>query len=214
MDNVQKNGELFYLELSEDEEETLLQVNSLDVPVGNRVRFCENEPEIINEGSRKHRKNEHKLEKLTKILKSKSLLSRHSCKKKATGKCDVHVSTPTSILKHHSSQKMGVVVQPRYKDVCVYVNPKRLSNVELGEHLKLLESLIGIVYQPQWRKGETNRPSIESRSTDEEQLVVHGLIPGSSAIKSDQILIGKCRNCAILDLARVLCDESSCPLIG
>nr|XP_056711831.1 protein inturned [Euleptes europaea] len=190
LDSVQKNGELFYLELSEDEEEAVLQDNSVDVPVVNRVRFCENEPEVMHERSRKHSQNEHRLEKLTKILKNKNLLAKHSIKKKATGKCDVHASGPASILKHHSTQKMGVVVQQRYKDVYVYINPKRQSNAETGEQLKLLESLIGIAHQPPWGKAEKHRHGIESRSAEEEKLVVHGLIPGSSAIRSGEILIG------------------------
>ncbi|XP_062991630.1 protein inturned isoform X2 [Elgaria multicarinata webbii] len=190
LDSVQKNGELFYLELSEDEEETVLRDSSLDVPVVNRVRFCENEAEVIYEGSQKDRKSERRLERFAKILKNKKLLLKHLGKKKASSKCDVHASGPASILKHPSSQKMGDVVQQRYKEVCIYVNPKRLSNVETGEQLKLLESLIGIAHQSPWRKAEKQRHSIESRSTDEEKLVVHGLIPGSSAIKSGQILIG------------------------
>ncbi|XP_060102794.1 protein inturned isoform X2 [Heteronotia binoei] len=188
LDSVQKNGELFYVELSEDEEETVLQDSSVDVPVVNHVRFCENGPEVIHEGSQKHRQNEHRLEKLTKILKNKNLLSKQSIKKKATGKCDARASGPASILKHHSSQKM--VVQQQYKDVYIYINPKRQSNAETGEQLKLLESLIGIAHQSPWRKAEKNRHSIESKSAEEEKLVVHGLIPGSSAIRSGEILIG------------------------
>ncbi|XP_077156460.1 protein inturned isoform X1 [Paroedura picta] len=189
LDSVQKNGELFYLELSEDEE-AALQDNSVDVPVVNHVRFCENEPEVIHEISQKHRQNAHKLEKFTKLLRNKNLLSKQSVKKKATGKRDVHASGPASILKHHSSQKVGVVIQQQYKDVYVYINPKRQSNAETGEQLKLLESLIGIAHQSPWRKAEKHRHGIEYRSAEEEKLVVHGLIPGSSAIRSGEILIG------------------------
>lgn len=185
---------MFYLELSEDEEETVLPDNSVDVPMVNHVRFCENEPEIIYERSRKRRQNEHRLEKLTKILKNKNLLSKQSIKKKATGKSDVHASGPTSILKHHSSEKVEVAAQQKHKDVYVYINPKRQSNAETGEQLKLLESLIGIAHQSPWRKAEKHRHSIEPRSAEEEKLVVHGLIPGSSAIRSSEILIGKCHS--------------------
>ncbi|KAF7252255.1 Protein inturned [Varanus komodoensis] len=190
LDSVQKNGELFYLELSEDEEKTILQDRSLNVPVVNHVRFCENEPEVIHERSQKGQKSERRLERFTKILKNKSLLSKYRGKKKASSKWDVHASGPASILKQPSIQKMENVIQHWYKDVRIYVNPKKLSNVETGEQLKLLESLIGIVHQSPWRKAEKHRHSIESLSTDEEKLVVHGLIPGSSAIKSGQILIG------------------------
>ncbi|XP_053259416.1 protein inturned isoform X1 [Podarcis raffonei] len=190
LDSVQKNGELFYLELSEDEEETLLPDTSLDMPVVNRVRFCENEAEVIRERSQKDRKSEHRLEKFTKILKYKRFLSKHTSKKMSSDKCDVRASGPASILKHHSGQRVEDVAQQWYKDVCLYVNPKRLSNAERGEQFKLLESLIGIIHQSPWRKTEKHNHSIESRSTNEEKLVVHGLIPGSSAIKSGHILIG------------------------
>ncbi|XP_042325361.1 protein inturned isoform X2 [Sceloporus undulatus] len=185
LDSVQKNGELFYLELSEDEEETVLPDSTLDVPAVNHVRFRENEAEVIHERSQKDRKSKYRLEKFTKILQNKGLLSKHSGKKKASAKRHVPASGPASILKHHSSQKMADVVQQQYKDVCIYVNPKRLSNVETGEELKLLESLIGIIHQSPWRKEEKYR-----HSSNEEKLVVHGLIPGTPAIKSGYILIG------------------------
>uniref|UniRef100_A0A452H114 Protein inturned n=1 Tax=Gopherus agassizii TaxID=38772 RepID=A0A452H114_9SAUR len=192
LDSVQKNGELFYLELSEGEEETLLQDSSSEVPAVNHVRFRENEAEVIQEGSRKERKYEPRLKKITKILKKKSLLPKHSSKK-GTGGSDRHPSGPTSILKHQSTQKVGVIVQQQYKDVCVYVNPKRLPNDGAGEKLKLLEALIGIVHQSSWsnrraeKQGEQNR---SNKGINEEKLVVHGLVPGSSAIKTGQILIG------------------------
>ncbi|XP_039396511.1 protein inturned isoform X4 [Mauremys reevesii] len=192
LDSVQKNGELFYLELSEGEEETLLQDSSSEVPAVNHVRFRENEAEVIQEGSRKERKYEPRLKKITKILKKKSLLPKHSGKK-GTGGSDGHPSGPTSILKHQSTQKVGVVVQQRYKDVCVYVNPKRLPNDGAGENLKLLEALVGIVHQSSWSSKRAEKQGEQDRSNkgiNEEKLVVHGLIPGSSAIKTGQILIG------------------------
>ncbi|KAJ7326974.1 hypothetical protein JRQ81_016733 [Phrynocephalus forsythii] len=184
LDSVQRNGELFYLELSEDEEEAILPDSSLNVPVVNHVRFCENEAEVIHMGSQKGRKNKCRLEKFTKILQNKSLLSKQPGKKKASLKHDVRASYPASILKHSSSEKIGEVAQHRYKDVSIYVNPKKLSNVE-REQVKLLESLIGIIHQTPWRKDEKCR-----YSSNEENLVVHGLIPGSPAIKSGHILIG------------------------
>lgn len=104
LDGVQKNGELFYLEMSESEEETLLQNACPEIPSVNHVRFRENEAEVIQEGSRKERK--YELKKLTKILKKKNLLPKHSSKK-GSGSCNVRSSGPTSILKHHSTQKMG-----------------------------------------------------------------------------------------------------------
>uniref|UniRef100_A0A8D0GXA5 Protein inturned n=1 Tax=Sphenodon punctatus TaxID=8508 RepID=A0A8D0GXA5_SPHPU len=187
LDSVQKNGELFYLELSEDEEEALLPDSSPEVPAVNHVRFRENEAEVIQEGSRKEQKYERRLEKITKILKKKSLLSKHS-RKRRTG--NEHSSGPTSILKHQSAQKMGVVIQKRFKDVCVYVNPKKLPSAGVGEQLKLLEALVGIIHQSLWRRTEKRGPDKTFRDTSEEKLVVHGLLPGSSAMKSGQILIG------------------------
>ncbi|XP_038256642.1 protein inturned isoform X1 [Dermochelys coriacea] len=192
LDSVQKNGELFYLELSEGEEETLLQDISSEVPAVNHVRFRENEAEVIQEGSRKERKYEPRLKKITKLLKKKSLLPKHSGKKETGGR-DGHPSGPTSILKHQSTQKVGVIVQQRYKDVCVYVNPKRLPNAGAGGKLKLLEALVGIVHQSSWSGRRSEKQGEQDRSNkgiNEEKLVVHGLVPGSSAIKTGQILIG------------------------
>ncbi|NWV03217.1 INTU protein, partial [Ptilonorhynchus violaceus] len=190
LDGVQKNGELFYLELSESEEEILLQNSCPEMPAVNHVRFRENEAEIIQEGSRKERK--YELKKWTKILKKKSLLSKRSAKK-GSGSCDVHSTGPTSILKHQSAQKMGVTVQQKYKDVYVYVNPRKLYSAGEEEQQRLLEALVGIVHQSSWssrRMEKQGRKDKVVRGVSEEKLVVHGLVPGSSAMKTGQILIG------------------------
>ncbi|NXS96331.1 INTU protein, partial [Jacana jacana] len=190
LDGVQKNGELFYLELSESEEETLLQNSCPEIPAVNHVRFRENEAEVIQEGSRKERK--YELKKLTKILKKKNLLPKHSSKK-GSGSCNVHSTGPTSILKHQPAQKMGVTVQQKYKDVYVYVNPRKLYSVGEDEQQRLLETLVGIVHQSSWssrRAEKQGRKDKVIRGVGEEKLVVHGLVPGSSAMKTGQILIG------------------------
>ncbi|NXG41241.1 INTU protein, partial [Psilopogon haemacephalus] len=190
LDDVQKNGELFYLELSESEEEALLQNSCPELPAVNHVRFCENEAEVIQEGSRKERK--YELKKLTKILKKKNLLPKHSGKK-GSGSCTVHSTGPTSILKHHSTPKMGVTVQQKYKDVYLYVNPRKLNSAGEGEQHRLLESLVGIVHKSSWssrRAEKQGRKDKVTRGMSEEKLVVHGLMPGSSAMKTGQILIG------------------------
>ncbi|KFQ05964.1 Protein inturned, partial [Leptosomus discolor] len=190
LDGVQKNGELFYLELSESEEEALLQNSCPEMPAVNHVRFRENEAEVIQEGSRKERK--YELKKWTKMLKKKNLLPKHSGKK-GSGSCNVHSAGPTSILKHQSAQKMGVTVQQKYKDVYVYVNPRKLDSAGEEEPHRLLEALVGIVHQSSWssrRAGKQGRKDKVVRGTGEERLVVHGLVPGSSAIKTGQILIG------------------------
>uniref|UniRef100_A0A674G7F4 Protein inturned n=1 Tax=Taeniopygia guttata TaxID=59729 RepID=A0A674G7F4_TAEGU len=190
LDSVQKNGELFYLELSESEEEVLLQNSCPEMPAVNHVRFRENEAEIIQEGSRKERK--YELKKWTKMLKRKSLLPKSSGKK-GSGSCSVHPSGPTSILKHRSAQKMGVTVQQRYKDVSVYVNPRKLYSAGEEEQQRLLEALVGIVHQSSWSSRRVEKQGRRDKATggvSEEKLVVHGLVPGSSAMKTGQILIG------------------------
>nr|XP_021148003.1 protein inturned isoform X3 [Columba livia] len=190
LDGVQNNGELFYLELSESEEEALLQNSCPEMPAVNHVRFRENEAEVIQEGSRKDRK--YELKKLTKILKKKNLLPKHSAKK-GGGSCNVHSAGPTSILKHQSTQKMGVIVQQKYKDVYVYVNPRKLYSAGEDEQHKLLEALVGIVHQSSWssrRAEKQGKKDKVMRGIGEEKLVVHGLVPGSSAMKTGQILIG------------------------
>lgn len=177
--------------MSESEEETLLQNACPEIPSVNHVRFRENEAEVIQEGSRKERK--YELKKLTKILKKKNLLPKHSSKK-GSGSCNVRSSGPTSILKHNSTQKMGEI-QQKYKDIYVYVNPRRLlENAAEDEQHRLLEALVGIVHQSSWssrRAEKQGKKDKVTRGISEEKLVVHGLVPGSSAMKTGQILIGK-----------------------
>ncbi|XP_008934941.1 PREDICTED: protein inturned [Merops nubicus] len=160
------------------------------MPAVNHVRFCENEAEVIQEGSRKERK--YELKKLTKLLKKKNLLSKHSGKK-GSGSCNVQSAGPTSILKHQSAQKMGVTVQQKYKDVCVYVNPRKLCGAGEDEQHRLLEALVGIVHQSSWSSRRAEKQGKKDkviRGISEEKLVVHGLVPGGSAVKTGQILIG------------------------
>lgn len=173
---MQKNGELFYLELSEDEEASLLP----ETTVVNHVRFSENEIIIEEDDYKERKKYEPKLKRFTKILKSKRLLPKRYNKKNSDD------SGPVSILKHQSNQKTGVIVQQRYKDVNVYVNPKRLTVTKAKEQLKLLEVLVGIIHQTKWSWRRTGKQG------GGERLVVHGLLPGGSAMKSGQVLIGKC----------------------
>ncbi|XP_043342665.1 protein inturned isoform X1 [Cervus canadensis] len=174
LDSVQKNGELFYLELSEDEEESLLP----ETPTVNHVRFSENEIIIEEDDYREGKKYEPKLKRFTKILKSKKLLPKRYNKKHS------YASGPVSILKHQSNQKTGVVVQQQHKDVTIYVNPKKLTVTKAKEQLKLLEVLVGIIHQTKWSWRRTGKQG------GGERLVVHGLLPGGSAMKSGQVLIG------------------------
>ncbi|KAM9677753.1 protein inturned [Trichechus inunguis] len=174
LDSVQRNGELFYLELSEDEEESLLP----ETPPVNHVRFSENEIIIEEDEYKEGKKYEPKLKRFTKILKSKRLLPKRYSKKNSND------TGPVSILKHQSNQKTGVIVQQRYKDVNVYINPKKLTVTKTKEHPKLLEVLVGIIHQTKWSWRRTGKQG------GGERLVVHGLLPGGSAMKSGQILIG------------------------
>lgn len=179
LDSVQRNGELFYLELSEDEEESLLP-ETQTVNHVNHVRFSEKEVIIEEDDPRERKKYEPKLKRFTKILKSKRLLPKRNHKKNSND------SGPVSILKHRSNQKPGLTVQQRYKDVTVYINPKKLTVIKAKEQLKLLEVLVGIIHQTKWSWRRSGKQA------DGERLVVHGLLPGGSAMKSGQVLVGKC----------------------
>uniref|UniRef100_A0A8C4SFI2 Protein inturned n=1 Tax=Erpetoichthys calabaricus TaxID=27687 RepID=A0A8C4SFI2_ERPCA len=175
LDDVQKNGELFYLELSEGEEEVALtQAHLAELPVANHVRFSDKEAEIIPNNK--------------KILKKKkNFIEGQREKNGSSNPQNNGLSTqPTSILKSQTSQRTGLV-QQQFKDVNVYVNPKRLRRNRFLEGNSLLETLLGIIYQPSWTKGMGSKglkPNTEGR------VLVHGLVPGSPAIKCGQILIG------------------------
>uniref|UniRef100_A0A8C2BR39 Protein inturned n=1 Tax=Cyprinus carpio TaxID=7962 RepID=A0A8C2BR39_CYPCA len=183
LDDVQKNGELFYLELSEGEEEALLaQVSANHSTATNHVRFSEKEVEIITDNGKKQAasgKSEAKLKKFTKILRRKR---RPSQRKAAEGKDAGSSQRPTSILKNQVGQRPGVVVQQqRMKDVCVYLNPKRLcgSSSPSSERGGLLEALVGVVHRPGGHAGKKGG-----------KLIIHGLVPNSPASKCAEILIG------------------------
>ncbi|XP_016414464.1 protein inturned-like [Sinocyclocheilus rhinocerous] len=184
LDDVQKNGELFYLELSEGEEEALLaQVSASHSAATNHVRFSEKEAEIITDNGKKQaassNKTEAKLKKFTKILRRKR---RPSQRKAADGKDAGSSQRPTSILKNQAGQRPGVVVQQqRLKDVCVYLNPKRLggSSSPSPERGGLLEALLGVVHRPGGNAGKKGG-----------KLIIHGLVPHSPASKCAEILIG------------------------
>uniref|UniRef100_A0A671SRC7 Protein inturned n=1 Tax=Sinocyclocheilus anshuiensis TaxID=1608454 RepID=A0A671SRC7_9TELE len=184
LDDVQKNGELFYLELSEGEEEALLaQVSASHSAATNHVRFSKKEAEIITDNGKNQaassNKTEAKLKKFTKILRRKR---RPSQRKAADGKDAGSSQRPTSILKNHAGQRPGVVVQQqRLKDVCMYLNPKRLgsSSSPSPERGGLLEALLGVVHRPGGNAGKKGG-----------KLIIHGLVPHSPASKCAEILIG------------------------
>ncbi|KAM9718338.1 protein inturned isoform 2-T2 [Menidia menidia] len=181
LDDIQKNGELFYLELSEGEEEVALaQTSSVQCVSTNHVRFSEKEAEIITEQNRKQRcgsraKGEPALKRLARMLRRRRRSSQRRGGKDGGGR-----NKPASILKNQPGQKQGETVRPHQsKEVCVYLNPKRLAGSAgpLGDGGGgLLEALLGVVHRPVVR--------------GEERLTVHGLIPNSPATKCGQILIG------------------------
>lgn len=197
LDDVQKNGELFYLELSDDEEGVLVQANSVPAPFINHVRFSDKEAEIItNHKSKKPCVSEHKLKKFTNVLKKKGLIHGHSCSK-ANEQRSNQPQGPVSILKHQPNPKTGVLVQLSYKDVYVYVNPNKMNNGALVVGTELLEAYVGIVHQPS-KKHRAEGKHVDNftnvKTAAEERLVVHSLVHGSTAMKCGQIFIGKIKN--------------------
>ncbi|XP_067849600.1 protein inturned isoform X2 [Heptranchias perlo] len=193
LDDVQKNGELFYLELSEGEEDTLIQANSTPAPLINHVRFSEKEAEVITDHKPKEPcKREHRLKKLANALKKKKLMYTHSCSK-ANEQGSSQPPGPASILKHQANPRIGVSIQLSYKDVYVYVNPNKISDRSLDEGTKLLETFVGIYHQPSRKNPVAGKHSdrlTDTKLTTEERLVVHSLVHGSAAMKCGQILIG------------------------
>ncbi|XP_072112245.1 protein inturned isoform X4 [Mobula birostris] len=193
LDDVQKNGELFYLELSEDEEDVLIQANSVPAPLINHVRFSDKEEEIITDHKLKEPYiHEHRLRKLANVLKKKSRIHGHSCSK-ANEPNSNQPPRPVSILKHQPNPRTGVSVQLSYKDVYVYINPNKINNEFLVEGTKLLEAYVGIVCQPS-RKNPAEGKHLDkftgAKTLAEERIIVYSLIHGSTAMKSGQIFIG------------------------
>ncbi|XP_074479576.1 protein inturned isoform X2 [Sebastes fasciatus] len=195
LDDIQKNGELFYLELSEGEEEAALAQAAVNQGVStNHVRFSEKEAEVITEQNKKQRcgsraKGEPTLKRLARILRRKRRPSQRRGGGKDGGKDSSTSSPPASILKNQPGPRQGVTVQQQQlKEVCVYLNPKRLagSSTPLSDSGGLLEALLGVVHRPSWSRGQGNTAVVRQ----EERLTVHGLIPNSPAIKCGQILIG------------------------
>lgn len=190
LDDIQKNGELFYLELSEGEEEAAL--SQANAAATNHVRFSETEAEIISEQNEKPQrspgnKNEPTLKKLVRMLRRK----RRSSQRRDGGKDSPSVSSPPpSILKNQPGQRQGVTLQQQHlKEACVYLNPKRLGSSPLKpEKGGLLEALLGVIHRASWDSG---RAAVERK---EERLTVHGLTPNSPAIRCGRILIGETIN--------------------
>lgn len=189
LDDIQKNGELFYLELSEGEEEAA--VSQANAAATNHVRFSETEAEIISEQNKKHQRgpgaqNEHTLKRFVRMLRRK----RRSSQRREGGKDNPSSSSPPpSILKNQPGQRSGVTVQQqRLKDVCVYLNPKRLGSApRRPETGGLLEALLGVIHRASWDGG----PASSAVGGNEERLTVQGLIPNSPAIRCGRILIGE-----------------------
>ncbi|XP_037539030.1 protein inturned [Nematolebias whitei] len=193
LDDVQKNGELFYLELSEGEEEAALaQAAAIHCASTNHVRFSDKEAEIITEQkSTKRRssrtKGEPALKRLARILRRK----RHPSQRRNDNDGSRENSTtspPTSILKSQPGHMQGGTEQQQLKEVCVYLNPKRLaaSSTPLRDSGGLLEALLGVLHRP----ARTTDQGVPEVVRQDERLTVHGLIPNSPAIKCGQILIG------------------------
>ncbi|KAG7273840.1 hypothetical protein CRUP_024862 [Coryphaenoides rupestris] len=185
LDNVENNGELFYLELSDDEEELALARAHGNYGMStNHVHFSDKEAEIITEADGKQRSNlqanaEPKLKRLARLLRRKRHFQRRGGVK--TGFKDAG-SLPASILKNQAAQRQGMT---EVKEVCVYVNPKRLTPLPNGGG-GLLASLLGLVHCPYSGRGPGN-PLVGGEG---EALTIHGLVPNSPAIRAGLILIG------------------------
>lgn len=190
LDDIQKNGELFYLELSEGEEEAA--VSQANAAATNHVRFSETEAEIISEQNKKRQRgpgarNEPTLKRFVRMLRRRK---RRSSQRREGGKDKPSSSSPPpSILKNQPGQRSGVTVQQqRLKDVCVYLNPKRLGSApRKPETGGLLEALLGVVHRASWDSG----PAASAGGGKEERLTVQGLIPNSPAVRCGRILIGE-----------------------
>nr|XP_040035553.1 protein inturned isoform X1 [Gasterosteus aculeatus aculeatus] len=204
LDDIQKNGELFYLELSDGEEEAALAQAAGQGVSTNHVRFSEETAEVITEQNNSKKKKKKKknpqpcgsqgngeptLKRLARILRRKRRPSpqREGGGRDGDGKDggkDASTSSPpASILKNQPGQRPGVTVpqqQQQLKEVCVYLNPKRLGgpSTPLSQGGGLLEALLGVVHRASW-----------SRSR-EERLTVCGFVPNGPAAKCGQILIG------------------------
>uniref|UniRef100_A0A3Q2Q1N5 Protein inturned n=1 Tax=Fundulus heteroclitus TaxID=8078 RepID=A0A3Q2Q1N5_FUNHE len=195
LDDIQKNGELFYLELSEGEEEAALARATANQCLStNHVRFSEKEAEVITEHTNtqrrsSRRKGEPALKKLARILGRKRRPSQRKGGKDG-GRGKSTSSPPASILKNQPGQQQGVTVhhQRRLKEACVYLNPKRLASspTPLCDRGGLLEALLGVVHRPAWMAGQKDQGAVQQDG----RLTVHGLIPNSPAIKCGHILIG------------------------
>ncbi|XP_060040292.1 protein inturned [Erinaceus europaeus] len=162
--SVEQSGELFYLELSEEEG----QEGAAGSQAPSHVRFSEQEAVVLAEESGGDGPpGQPALRSFSRMLRARGLLP----KKKAGP-----ARGPMSILKHRP--------QPRYKDVTLLVNPRRLAAAGAGTPLRLLEVLLGIVHQA----GGSCRP--RAGPATGAALTVHGLQPGGPALKSGRVAIG------------------------
>ncbi|KAL2079211.1 hypothetical protein ACEWY4_024955 [Coilia grayii] len=193
LDEVQRNGELFYLELSEGEEEE----SRARASAANHVRFSEQEAEIITEegwhrgsgggggggggggssgsgGSRGGSKVAPRLKRLAGLLRRKK--RPRGARSRGEGSPS---RPPTSILKNQAVGARRSGQQQVLKDVCVYLNPKRLASTPQPspERGGLLEALLGVVHRG-------------GRGMGAQRITVHGLVPNSPASRSGHILIG------------------------
>ncbi|CAN9509308.1 unnamed protein product [Ophioblennius macclurei] len=183
LDDIQKNGELFYLELSEGEEEAALgQAACAQGGATNHVRFSDKEAEVMTKQRRGLRTSgEGTLKKLARVLRRKR---RPPSQRRGGGGRENSAppsSPPPSILKNQGA----AVQQRRLKEACVYLNPKRLGAGCEGGGGGLLEALLGVVHRPAW----SGAPGDAAAGRDE-RLSVHGLVPNSPALRCGQILIG------------------------
>uniref|UniRef100_S4RVG0 Protein inturned n=1 Tax=Petromyzon marinus TaxID=7757 RepID=S4RVG0_PETMA len=194
LDEVQPNGELFYLELSEGEETAALAQEEEEA--GSATPSSGGAPG--QDAARRKDGGGPKLRKLADILRSLS------CLPFIYGRivfCTPGMSTCIIITHQMFPKKLHTAVaRLRFRDVTVYVNPLRRPtgerDIRLGEEAPLLGSLLGIVHRASGRQGRDARSGRKSRSEDsvapiaDEKISVHGLVHGGAAMESGKIYIG------------------------
>ncbi|XP_061426000.1 protein inturned isoform X2 [Lethenteron reissneri] len=202
LDEVQPNGELFYLELSEGEETAALAQEEEEAGIA--APSSGGAPG--QDAARRKDGGRPKLRKLADILRRRKTARRELPADGANGDRKGH-SGDTVFTKGPGDGGDGgddapplVVARLRFRDVTLYVNPLRRPtgerDIRVGEEAPLLGSLLGILHRASGRQGRDARSGRKSRSEDsvapiaDEKISVHGLVHGGAAMESGKIYIG------------------------
>nr|XP_057922614.1 protein inturned isoform X2 [Doryrhamphus excisus] len=172
LDDIQTIGELFYLELSEGEEEALL-AQSAAAQQKPTNHIYPQEADHITEVTKKHRCSPQ-MEELEPVMRKLNRRKRQPSPCRGSRKVASTLSPPPTSLKNQRSSSLQLL-----KEVCININPERSG----GSSSPLLEALLGVVHRP---------PGIGAHGDagKEKRLTVDGLVPNSPASKCGRILIG------------------------